>query len=86
MVEVRFQVHEETLPALYSAIEEISNEVGTRLESPRVYAQQDTLTRAARALGPLRAGISAAHAEVAARPENARSRRWDSPLGDPDYR
>jgi hypothetical protein len=85
MVDISFQVHEDTLPALYSAVEEISNSVGSRLEGPHQYAQQDALTRAARALGPLRAGISRAH-QTLAELYPGQSRRWSSPLGDPDYR
>lgn len=84
MIEVRFIVHEETLPALYSAIEEISNEIGSRLEAPHRYAREDSLTFAARALAPLRAGIADAHATLAQR--QPRDRRWQSPLGDKNYR
>lgn len=85
MIEVRFTVHEETLPALYSAVEEISNSVGTRLEEPHAFKQEDALTRASRALGQLRAGIAEAHRTLAK--ENPKqSARWASPLGDKDYR
>lgn len=84
MVEVRFVVHEEVLPALYSAVEEITNEIGGRLEAPHRYAREDALTRAARALGPLREGIATAHRSLASQRPN--DKRWRSPLGDPDYR
>jgi hypothetical protein len=84
MVEVRFSVHEETLPALYSAIEEISNEVGSRLEAPHRYDREDALTHASKALAGLRAGISRAHAALAQVYPN--DRRWRSPLGDTNYR
>lgn len=84
MIAVTFTVDEQTLPALYSAVEEISNEVGSRLEAPHRYAREDALTRACRALGPLRAGIAQAHATLAA--QYPRDRRWTSPLGDKDYR
>lgn len=84
MIEVRFTVHEDTLPALYSAFEEISNEVGARLEAPHRYAREDSLTFASRALAAVRAGLSEAHATLAKR--HPRDRRWQSPLGDPNYR
>ena len=85
MIEVRFTVHEDTLPALYSAAEEISNIVGTRLEEQHAFKHEDALTRASRALGQLRAGIAEAHRELAkANPKQAA--RWSSPLGDKDYR
>lgn len=84
MVKVEIEVHEDTLPALYSAIEEISNIVGTRLTESKVFAREDALTRAARALGVLRAGIAKAHRDMAAL--QPLSKRWKSPLGDPDFR
>lgn len=84
MIEVHFVVHEDTLPALYSAVEEISNTVGSRLEGPHSYPRQDALTRAARALGPLRSGIAEAHRELQS--QYPRDRRWQSPLGDADFR
>lgn len=84
MIDVTFRIDEQTLPALYSAIEEISNEVGSRLEAPHRYAREDALTRACRALGPLRAGLATAHSRLAGQyPKDA---RWKSPLGDKDYR
>lgn len=76
VIEVRFKVHEDTLPALYSAVEEISNEIGGRLEAPARYAREDALTRASRALGQLRAGVSDALSRAG----------FESPLGDKDYR
>lgn len=45
-------------PALRSAIEDLSNEIGGRLEGIHVYQQEDALTEAAAALGPLRAGVN----------------------------
>lgn len=83
-VTVAFEVDDETLPALYSAVEEVSNSVGTRLEEAKLFAREDALTRAARALGALRAGISSAHRKLAA--ERPNDRRWQSPLGDRDFR
>ena len=58
-VQITFTIDEEVAPALKSAIEEISNEVGGRLEAPHSYDREDALTRAARALGALRAAVSA---------------------------
>ena len=46
-------------PALRSAIEDISNEIGGRLEGIHHYAKEDALTEAAAALGPLRAAVNA---------------------------
>lgn len=84
MIDIVIRVDENTLPALYSAWEEISNEVGARLEAPHRYDRQDALTNAARALGAMRAGIAAAMATLAKR--SPKDRRWQSPLGDPNYR
>jgi hypothetical protein len=84
MIDINIRVDENTLPALYSAWEEISNEVGSRLEAPHRYDRQDALTSAARALGAVRAGIAEAMAKLSKR--YPKDRRWHSPLGDPDYR
>lgn len=84
MVEITFAVNEDALPSLYSAIEEISNEVGARLEAPHRYEREDALTRAARGLGALRAGIAKAHRELAR--QYPKDKRWQSPLGDKDFR
>ena len=46
-------------PALRSAIEDISNEIGGRLEGIHQYTKEDALTEAATALGPLRAAVNA---------------------------
>lgn len=84
MVEITFAVHEETLPALYSALEEITNEVGSRLEAPHRYDREDALTRASRALGAARSAVAKAHKRLAE--QYPKDKRWRSPLGDPDYR
>jgi hypothetical protein len=59
-IRISFEVHEQHAPAFRSAVEEISNEVGGRLEGPFSYARQDALTAAACALGSLRAATFAA--------------------------
>lgn len=45
-------------PAFKSAVEEMSNTLGTRLESSHTYAKQDALTYAAAGFGILRAAVS----------------------------
>lgn len=45
-------------PALRSALEDISNQIGGRLQSDMKFALEDALTEAATALGPLRAAIN----------------------------
>lgn len=57
MVRITFDVLDEHAPALRSAIEEISNEVGGRLEGLHRYSKEHALTKAAVALGTLRAAI-----------------------------
>jgi hypothetical protein len=59
LLTITFQVSRENAPALKSAIEEITNEVGGRLEAPHAFAREDALTRAAIALGALRRAVSA---------------------------
>jgi hypothetical protein len=85
MVEVRFYINEDALPSLYSAVEEISNEVGARLEAPHRYEREDALVRAARGLAALREGIARTSRTLDAT-RKARDKRWRSPLGDKDYR
>jgi hypothetical protein len=57
-LKIEFEVSSEHAPALRSAIEEISNIVGARLEGAHAYAKEDALTDAAVGLGSLRAAIS----------------------------
>lgn len=45
-------------PALRSVIEDISNQIGHRLQGEMKFALEDALTEAATALGPLRAAIN----------------------------
>jgi len=54
-----FTVPFEHCSALRSAIDEISNEVGGRLEGPHAYDKEQALTHAAAALGALRAEVNA---------------------------
>lgn len=56
-VTITFTVHGHHAPALRSAIMEISNEVGGRLEGMYRHSREHALTRAACALGVLRAAI-----------------------------
>lgn len=58
-VTITFTVPREIAPALKSAIEEKSNLVGEKLEGIALFAVEDARTRAARALGVLRAAITA---------------------------
>lgn len=84
MVKVEFMVDEKALPALYSAFEEISNEVGGRLESKWRFTKQEALTQAAIGLGAVRKGLAETMAKLSTRwPKDT---RWQSPLGDPEYR
>lgn len=57
-LEVAFKVSSEHAPALKSAIEEISNIVGSRLEGSHAFAKEQALTDAAVALGALRRAIT----------------------------
>lgn len=72
VVTISFQVHEAHAPALRSAVEEISNEIGGRLEGMYRYDQEEALTAAAVALGTLRAAVDAL---VPAGDPNYRGRR-----------
>lgn len=56
---IEFDIHRADAPALRSAIDEISNEVGGRLEGPHSFATEQALTNAARALGCFRAAVNA---------------------------
>ncbi len=80
MVKICFEVADEHAPALRSAIEEIRNEVGGRLEGAHRYAKQDALTYAATALGSLHAAIAKA---TPCGHEDRRGRVV--PCGDPNY-
>ena len=57
-MKICFDVAPNHAPALRSAVEEIRNEVGGRLEGAHRYAKQDALTYAATALGSLFAAIA----------------------------
>lgn len=57
-LEITFRIPRHTGPALKSAITEIRNEVGGRLEGPHDYAIESALTLAAAALGPLARAIA----------------------------
>lgn len=57
-IHIEFFVAPHLAPALKSAVDEISNLIGTRLEGPSKFAKEDALTRAAIALGLLRAAIT----------------------------
>lgn len=57
-VTVSFEIGIRFLPALKSAIEEISEKVGHRLESPKKFSEEDALTYAALGLSVLRAAIT----------------------------
>lgn len=60
MIHIAFDIPSAHGPALRAAIEEISNEVGERLVGQHRYEREDALTKAACALGALRAAIHAA--------------------------
>lgn len=57
MIRITFEIPDDTGPALLSAIDEISNRVGGRLEEATRFSKEDAWTRAVRALGPLRAEL-----------------------------
>lgn len=57
---VTFTVPANRAPALRNAVEEISNEVGGRLEGRHSYAKEQALTDAAICLGSLRAAVNRA--------------------------
>jgi hypothetical protein len=59
-LEITFCVLARTGPALRSAILEISNIVGERLEGPHAWDKEQALTHAAMALGALRTSVCAA--------------------------
>lgn len=52
-------IPDEFAPAFKSAVEEMSNTLGTRLESQHKYDKQDALTFASASFGILRAAVSA---------------------------
>lgn len=72
MITIKFEVHEAHAPALRSAVEEISNEIGGRLEGMYTFPQEQALTNAAVALGALRRAVDA---KVAAGDPDYRGRR-----------
>lgn len=59
MVRIVFDVHLEHAPALRSAIDEISQELGGRLEGPHSFNRESALTDAAIAIGALRRAVFA---------------------------
>lgn len=59
-ITISFTVPADRAPALRSAVEEISNEVGGRLEGRHTYAKEQALTDAAIGLGRLRAAVNKA--------------------------
>lgn len=58
MKRITFEVADIHAPALRSAIEEISNEVGGRLTGQHAFAKEQALTDAAIGLGTLRKAIN----------------------------
>jgi hypothetical protein len=59
-ITIRFTIRSSKGPALRSAVDEISNIVGARLEGAHRFAKEHALTDAAIALGALRAAVNAA--------------------------
>jgi hypothetical protein len=59
LIRISFDVHTEHAPALRSAVEEISNELGGRLEGMYTFPVEMALTNAVIALGTLRAAVCA---------------------------
>jgi hypothetical protein len=62
---VTFAVRHENAPALIAALADIRNDVGERLVAPHSFAREDALTRAAKALAGLQAGLTHAGYTVA---------------------
>lgn len=58
-MKITFEVRDCDAPALRSAVDEISNTVGTRMEAKYTYEQEDALVRASIALATLRAAVCA---------------------------
>jgi hypothetical protein len=58
-VTISFEVPAHCLPSFRSAIEELSNLIGTRLESSRRFGEEDALTYAAVGVGALRGAVGA---------------------------
>lgn len=59
MVRISFEVPMQVAPALRSAVEEISNTIGGRLEQSFSFATEQAFTDAAIGLGALRAAVCA---------------------------
>lgn len=57
MVRISFEVPDQVAPALRSAVEEISNAVGGRLEQAFSFATEQAFTDAVIGLGALRAAV-----------------------------
>jgi hypothetical protein len=60
MITISFEVLDKHAPSFRSAVEEFSNLIGKRLESPAPFAREDALTKAAVCCGKLRAAVNAA--------------------------
>lgn len=58
LLTITFQVPDEHGPALRSAIEELSGELGSRVEGPHSFDREDALTKALCAVGILRAAVN----------------------------
>lgn len=54
---ISFEIHDETAPALRSAIDELKSELGERLRGPHSWAREQALTDAVRAVSVLFAAI-----------------------------
>jgi hypothetical protein len=57
-ITITFTIAHEFGPALKSAVDEISDIVGSRLEGPHSFAKEGALTNAAAAVGALRAAVN----------------------------
>jgi hypothetical protein len=71
MIRFSFEIPDKFAPALRSAVEEMSNEIGGRLEGSYAFATETAYTDAVVALGALRAEVNA---KVKAGDPNWRSR------------
>lgn len=60
VLEIRFQIHDQHAPAFRSAVEELVNELGGRLEGMYSFAQEQALTDATCAIGNLKSATFAA--------------------------
>lgn len=58
MTRITFEVADEHAPALRSAVEELSNLLGTRLEGAHSFAKEQALTDATICVGTMRAAVN----------------------------